>query len=104
MLGVVSTETIAVNLNESTGGFTVTVLSAEEQLDNLILDDLIQSLKVKLVNAAARLEADGLESTCGLLEAFINDVQALSGKKLPEEDANALIAQANQIKVVIGCP
>jgi hypothetical protein len=45
-----------------------------------------------------------LTSACGNLGAFINQVQAQSGKKITVSQANELIAAAQQIKAVLGCP
>jgi hypothetical protein len=45
-----------------------------------------------------------LATACGLLNAFITEVQAQSGKKITAAQASQLIAAATQIKAVLGCP
>ncbi len=58
------------------------------------------SLLAKLDTALEKLEDDNEKndaSAINLLEAFINAVNAQRGKKIPEADADALIAAAQQI-------
>lgn len=40
---------------------------------------------------------------CNKLSAFINNVQAQSGKAITVDQANQLIAAANQIRASLGC-
>jgi hypothetical protein len=40
---------------------------------------------------------------CSSLSAFLNEVQAQSGKKLTEAQAQQLTAAANDIRALIGC-
>ena len=60
------------------------------------------SLIVKLQAAVAALDPDP-PSTCGLLGAFINEVQAVSDKKLALAQASQLIADANEIRGMLAC-
>jgi probable HAF family extracellular repeat protein len=81
-----------------------------------MIDDLIQmiqdfdlpkgtenSLVTKLENAQAALAAGDTGTACNLLGAFINETRAQSGKKLTVQEANDLIASAEQIRDAIGC-
>lgn len=61
------------------------------------------SLLVKLQAAQAALGSGDLAAVCAKLAAFINEVQAQSGKKIPAADATAVIAAANQLRAQIGC-
>jgi hypothetical protein len=44
-----------------------------------------------------------LPDACSTLTAFVNEVEAQSGKKIPPEQAVALIASSNRITAVLGC-
>ena len=61
------------------------------------------SLTGKLDAAAQAAQAGDVQAACGILQAFINEVQAQAGKKLSIADANLLIAKATQIQTVLGC-
>ena len=98
--------------NQASCSFTVHVKGAKEQLEDLIaaVNNLAISagqkngLLVKLNTALAAIEADGaLGSPCGSLAAFIDLVNAASGKSITVADANTLIAAAAQIQAVLGC-
>jgi len=56
------------------------------------------------LTAAAALAADNTATACIKLQDFINECNAQSGKKLSVEQANELIARANEIRASIGCP
>jgi len=45
-----------------------------------------------------------LATACIKLQDFINECNAQSGKKLSVEQANELIARANEIRASLGCP
>lgn len=65
------------------------------------------SLDAKLQNAEAALESaqsGSLTSTCGMLGAFVNEVQAQSGNKITANQAAQLTAAAQNIEGAIGCP
>jgi hypothetical protein len=61
---------------------------------------ITNSLVVKL---QAALTAGDTKTACNNLDAFINEVQAQSGKKIPTAAASDLIATAEQIKQDLGC-
>ena len=101
--------------NSSSVGFDVVVFGAGQQTTDLI--GLVQTFnfsqgiensldtKLQLAQAAiAAAKAGDLTSACGRLGAFISEVQAQVGKKISLSQANQMIAAANQIKRVIGCP
>ena len=89
------------------GTFTVTVQGGSAQLDDLLAD--VQgvgpgnSLAAKVQRARAALAAGDRAGACAALDSFLAEVQAQSGKKLTTAQAQALAADANRIKVVIGC-
>lgn len=62
------------------------------------------SLVVKLNRARAALESCSPDAACAPLGAFINEVEAQSGKKLSTEDADALLAAAAEIQAALSCP
>jgi len=62
------------------------------------------SLDTKLQHAQAAIESGDFTSPCPNLRAFINEVQAQAGKKIPLSQASQLITAAEQIKAVVGCP
>lgn len=101
-------------LNSSSASFEVTVVGASGQLSNLttlvqsynLHQGISNSLDSKLSNAQKALEAANagdLESACGLMGAFINEVEAQSGQKLTVAQADDLIAAAQQIAAVLRC-
>lgn len=64
------------------------------------------SLDAKLQNILSALNAvqsGSVANVCGQLNAFINETQAQSGKKLTVAQANQLIVAATRIKAVVGC-
>jgi hypothetical protein len=97
--------------NSATGSFTVTVNGPVAQLSNLILlvgsfDNsfgMTNSLGTKLQNAIDALKESNATNACNSLNAFINEAQAQSGKKLTAGQANLLIERANQIRAVQDC-
>lgn len=105
--------------NTSTAGsFAVTVNGAAAQIDNLITlvnsvlsvnaqHGIENSLDAKLQNALAAinsLKGGDVGSAVNQLNAFINAVQAQSGKAIPVDQANQLIVAAQQIKAAMGTP
>lgn len=100
--------------NTSAASFTVTVLGAAAQLNNLIAqaqtmdlqNGIATSLDAKL-NAAiatiAGMNANSVSTACNELGAFVNDTVAQSGKQLTANQANELIAAAQQIQATLGC-
>jgi hypothetical protein len=64
---------------------------------------IANSLLVKVQGASRDLSTGQAFSACGKLDAFINEVQALAGNKIPAAAAAALIAAAQQIRTGLGC-
>ena len=62
------------------------------------------SLLVKLEHAIDALAAGDLEGACDLLQAFINQVNAQTGKKITEMQAEEILDAAAQIQSVLACP
>ena len=100
--------------NSAQGSFNVTVNGPSAQTAALIT--LIQSfnlaqgtsnsLEMKLRNVLDALNGTNTGKTgnaCKQLVAFINSVQAQSGKELTTAQANQLIASANQVRAANGC-
>ena len=85
--------------------------TATDQLNDLI--ELVKSFDLpagtesslvdKLQAALAATNVSDTATACGSLTAFINEVQAQSGKKLPADQASQMINSANQIKAGLGC-
>ena len=68
---------------------------------------IANSLNAKLENAQAALAAAqsaDSSSACGMLSAFIHEVQAQSGKAITTQDATQLINLANQVRLGLACP
>ena len=61
------------------------------------------SLIVKLQGAASALDRGNIEAACDNLGAFLNEVNAQSGKKLTAAQADLLIAEATRLRAVLGC-
>jgi hypothetical protein len=82
-------------------GFSALYLVTElkVQLDRLHLGNYVISLGSKLDSAKQSLEKEDLVPARNKLGAFINEVSALKGKKIPDTEANRLIADA---KVIVG--
>lgn len=94
--------------NIGTASFTVTVRGAPEQLATLLHD--VQgvgpgtSLADKVTAAQAAYTAGDPARTCEILNAFINQVKAQTGKSITDPDtADTLIAEATRIRAVLGC-
>jgi hypothetical protein len=89
----------------------VIVLTPQEGIEGII--DLVRSfnlphgtensLVVKLQHAVDAISAGDLSGACDQLAAFIHEVNAQAGKKLTLDQANQLIAGANQIRTALGC-
>jgi hypothetical protein len=101
--------------NSASGSFRVTVNGAPAQLNKLIAvvqgfnlaQGIENGLDAKLQNARDALSAAsaGDRATAGnLLGAFINEVQAQTGKKITPQQADQLIPPANRIRAVLGHP
>ncbi len=97
--------------NTSTCSFTVKVKNAAEQagdltalVQNMPLESGIQaSLAGKLQNALTSITDGKQTAACGTLKAFLNEVNAQSGKKLTPAQASQLTDAATRIKSLLGC-
>ena len=97
--------------NQSSCSFTVHVKGAVEQTNDLLAavnslnlsNGVKNGLIVKLNVVLAKLADNNSTAACGNLADFINMVIAKRGKEIATVDADALIAQATQIRAVIGC-
>jgi hypothetical protein len=61
------------------------------------------SLADKISAAQTGLASNDLAGTCSILRAFINEVKAQSGKSISIDAATSLIADATQIRLLLGC-
>ena len=93
--------------NTANASFTVHVNGANEQLADL--GERVTgvgpgtSLSDKVKDAQADVANGDVDGTCSILRAFINQVEAQSGKSIPPSTAVSLIADATRIRVVLGC-
>jgi hypothetical protein len=96
--------------NAQTASFTVVVRSPSQQtqdlktlLSQMQLGNQYNPLSKKLDNALASLNKGNSGAACNELGAFINHVQAQSGKQISAADAAVLVQKAQQIKANLGC-
>ncbi|CAA9575274.1 MAG: hypothetical protein AVDCRST_MAG49-4093 [uncultured Thermomicrobiales bacterium] len=100
--------------NAASGSFDVVVRGADAQLDDLVADvqvlnarnGIVNSLDAKLSAAREAMDdasAGDLESACGKLGAFINEVGAQADNQIGAADAQALLTDASRIVAVLGC-
>ena len=64
---------------------------------------IANSLLVKIQGASRDLSNGQTTSACGKLEAFVNEVEAQSGNRIPAAAAADLIAAAERIRTGLGC-
>ena len=64
---------------------------------------IANALDSKLQAALAALENDDTASACDSLQAFLNQVAAQDGKKLSEDQADALSEAATEIRMLLDC-
>jgi hypothetical protein len=87
--------------------FNVHVKGAAEQLSDLA--NAVTgvgpgtSLADKVAGVQSSLAANDTSDACGTLNAFINEVNAQTGKQIKADMAASLIAAAQQIEAVIPC-
>jgi hypothetical protein len=90
-----------------TASFTVTVKGAAAQLADLLSAVTGigpgTSLADKIALAQQYLAANDLADACSTLTAFINEVNAQSGKAIQTDLAGTLTAAAQRIRAVLGC-
>jgi sugar lactone lactonase YvrE len=100
--------------NTATGTFTVTIVGAPGQLANVVTQiqtfnvqqGIVSSLDSKLNDALSALSAAStgdFATACGSVYAFVNEVNAQSGRKITTQQATQLRNAANQIIATIGC-
>jgi len=100
---VYGTATDASN-NQASASFTVTVLSAAQQITNLANAVVGQgpggSLSAKV---SAIQNAPNNTARCKKIGAFINEVNAQTGKKITAAQAQAFLSAAADLKGTLGC-
>lgn len=97
--------------NSTVASFHITVKGAVDQVTDLIqiIKDfnikkgIENSLNAKLRNATSAIQRGNIMAACNLLNAFINEVRAQTGKAITVAQTNQMIAEANQIRAVLGC-
>jgi hypothetical protein len=97
------------------GGWSldITVQAADPEQAIADLRDLLASFGIqpgtanaldgKLEDALAALAADDTAGACDSLRAFLNQVEAQSGKKLTTDQADQLADPANEIRALLDC-
>lgn len=84
----------------------ITNLVGDVLLLNL-LGGIENSLDAKLetaINALLDVNENNDVAACNSLQAFINAVEAETGNKIPQADADNLVLQVLDIFEVLGCP
>ncbi|HEX6023484.1 MAG TPA: HYR domain-containing protein, partial [Solirubrobacter sp.] len=93
--------------NTANASFVVTVRGASDQLTDLrtAVDGIGPgySLINKISDVQAALLDNDVPGACSILSAFVNEVQAQSGKKIPAGTAASLVADATRIRAVLAC-
>jgi X-Pro dipeptidyl-peptidase len=92
--------------NVATGSFTVHVRGASELLGDLAAAAAGAGPGKSLVNKVNEIQelvAAGDPRACDALDAFVNQVQAQTGKTLTAMKAHDLIAAVEHIQAVLGC-
>ncbi|GAA3183931.1 hypothetical protein GCM10010531_42730 [Blastococcus jejuensis] len=108
-IGTTSVQCTAVDGHGATaaGAFGVTVRGAREQLADLLVAVAGlgpgRSLEAKIRAAVAWLPDRALPLACEPLRAFVNEVRAQSGKRIPADLAAEFIADATRIRAVLAC-
>src|SRR5205085_8337538 len=102
--GCPSNETWTLGPVQSAANQVSNLVSAVQSLN--IAQGIANSLDAKLQAVAAALTAaqsGNVGATCNMLDAFINETQAQSGKAITLDEASQLLFSAGRIKAVIGC-
>ena len=93
--------------NEGSASFTITVVGASGQLENLAAAVTGvgpgRSFSAQVAGIRAALAAGQTARACSALNAFRNHVRAQSGKSISATTATGLIADAIRIGAVVGC-
>jgi hypothetical protein len=61
------------------------------------------SLYNKLTQAQDDVAANHMADACGVLDTFVNEVSAQTGKSISNSNAASLIAMTTDVKTVLGC-
>jgi len=95
--------------DQASGNFDVTVVGATGQLQGL-LNSVTNvgpgnSFTSQVINVQQFLQATppNFSGACSALGAFINHVNAQSGKSITTNQAASFVQQAQQIQIVLGC-
>ena len=88
---------------------TLTISKTAEQLLGDLLNSVQgvgpgNSLTAKVEAIQQHLANGNINAACGQLQAFINEVNAQSGKSIPVSTAAALVAAAMAIQTLLSCP
>jgi hypothetical protein len=93
--------------NTGSASFEVTVRGAADQLVDLsaAVEGVGpgESLAHKVAAIQSAVTTGRTATACGGLTAFINQVRAQSGKKIPSAQASRLIGDDRRIQAVLGC-
>jgi hypothetical protein len=105
----VGTTTVGCLANNPSGGheggfFTITVLSAQQILANLVAQaGALNQNNSQLQSAVQSFNSGNVGAACNQLGAYINGLQAQAGKSVPAGDAAALIQSATHARAAMGC-
>jgi Glycine rich protein len=107
----VSNVTIADGVRSGNGLIQVTFTAPAQQVSGLqgtvagfgLPAGLTTALNSKLNAVVAALGADDSAAACGALQAFVNQVEAQTERKLTAAQAETLIAEAQSIQTALGC-
>jgi hypothetical protein len=97
--------------NSTNGTFKIIVKGVAAQLTDLtalvkdfkLLNGIESSLVIKLQSALTEAKEGHACAASNKLKAFMNEVQAQSGKKISTAQANQMLAAAARIRTVMGC-
>ncbi|MCH7507491.1 MAG: hypothetical protein IID60_09335 [Proteobacteria bacterium] len=87
-------EELIVDLTEA-----ILILAELDDINNGVAKSRVK----KLENALKDIAAGDIRNACKSMLAFINSVDAKTGKKLTEEDANFFISKAEAIREALEC-
>lgn len=93
--------------NAGTSVFSVTVRGAGEITSSLIADVAVASFQqghALLQNVLKSLAGGNTGAACNQLDAFLNKVEAQTGKALTAAEALALTLSAQDARAALGCP
>jgi hypothetical protein len=96
--------------NSASNSFSIRVRGAEEQIVELIelarAMPLSPALRATILRALDRAldNPRHVGGVCSALNAFITLVRSRSGRTIPADRADQLVADATRIKAVLGCP